>query len=133
VTLIGLLAVSGLRVGEAIALDRDDVDLRAARLRVRHGKFDKARELALHPSTVQALRAYQRLRERRFPTTTGTAAWFVSLAGTRLLYRNVHHVFHRLVGLVGSGRGPRRAARAFTIMPTVALCRPLSRIACPAW
>ncbi len=110
-TLIGLLAVSGLRVGEAIALDRDDVDLRAGRLTVRHGKFDKARELALHPSTVQALRAYQRLRDRRFPTTTGTAAWFVSLAGTRLLYCNVHHAFHRLVGLAG-------------LTPRSASCRP---------
>jgi integrase len=99
-TLIGLLAVTGLRVGEAIALDRDDVDLRAGRLTVRHGKFDKARELALHPSTVQALRAYQRLRDRLAPAT-GTAAWFVSLAGTRLLYCNVHHAFHRLVGLAG--------------------------------
>jgi integrase len=110
VTLIGLLAVSGLRVGEAIALDRDDVDLRAGRLTVRHGKFDKARELALHPSTVQALRAYQRMRNRLAPTT-GTAAWFVSLAGTRLLYCNVHHAFHRLVKLAG-------------LMPRSASCRP---------
>lgn len=106
-TLIGLLAVSGLRVGEAIALDRGDVDLRAGQLTVRHGKFDKARELALHPSTVQALRAYQRLRDRLAPTT-GTAAWFVSLAGTRLLYCNVHHAFHRLVQL--SGLTPRSAS-----------------------
>jgi integrase len=110
-TLIGLLAVTGLRVGEAIVLDRHDVDLRAGRLTVRHGKLDKARELALHPSTVQALRSYQRLRDRRFPTTTGTAAWFVSLAGTRLLYCNVHHAFHRLVGLAG-------------LTPRSASCRP---------
>jgi integrase/recombinase XerD len=110
-TLIGLLAVTGLRVGEAIALDRDDVDLRAGRLTVRHGKFDKARELALHPSTVSALQEYQRLRDRRFPTTTGTAAWFVSLAGTRLLYCNVHHAFHRLVRLAG-------------LTPRSASCRP---------
>jgi integrase len=109
-TLIGLLAVSGLRVGEAIALDRDDLDLHAGRLTVRHGKFDKARELTLHPSTVQALQAYQRLRDRRSPTTTGTA-WFVSLAGTRLLYCNVHHAFHRLVGLAG-------------LTPRSASCRP---------
>ena len=99
-TLIGLLAVTGIRVGEAIALDRGDVDLAAGRLTVRFGKFGKTRELALHPSTVDALRRYQRLRDRLAPRT-GTSAFFVSLAGNRLLYCNVHHAFHRLVRLAG--------------------------------
>lgn len=114
-TLIGLLAVTGLRVGEAIALDRDDVYLRAGRLTVRHGKFDKARELTLHTSTVEALRDYQRLRDRRSPTTTGTA-WFVSLAGTRLLYCNVHHAFHRLVQLAGL------TPRSSSCRPRIMIC-----------
>jgi integrase len=109
-TLIGLLAVTGIRVGEAIALDRGDVDLAAGRLVVRHGKFGKTRELALHPSTVEALRRYLRLRDRLAPAT-GTAALLVSTAGTRLLYCNVHHGFHRLVGL--AGLAPRsRSCRA---------------------
>jgi integrase len=99
-TLIGLLAVTGIRVGEAIALDRGDVDLDSGRLVVRHGKFDKARELALHPSTVAALQRYRRLRDRLAPPA-GTSALFVSLAGTRLRYCNVHHAFHRLVRLAG--------------------------------
>jgi integrase len=99
-TLIGLLAVTGIRVGEAIALDRGDVDLAAERLIVRHGKFGKTRELALHPSTVEALHRYQRLRDRLAPATA-TAALFVSTAGTRLLYCNIHHAFHRLAGLAG--------------------------------
>lgn len=99
-TLIGLLAVTGIRVGEAIAADRGDVDLTTGRLTVRFGKFGKARELALHPSTIEALRRYQRLRDRLAPAT-GTPALFVSLAGTRLIYCNVHHAFHRLVRLAG--------------------------------
>ncbi|MGH9250377.1 MAG: tyrosine-type recombinase/integrase [Acidimicrobiales bacterium] len=99
-TLIGLLAVTGMRVGEAIALDRGDVNLTARRLVVRHGKFDKARELGLHPTTVDALRRYQRLRDRIAPAT-GTSAVFVSTAGTRLIYCNVHNAFHRLVRLAG--------------------------------
>ena len=99
-TLIGLLAVTGMRVGEAIALDRGDVDLTARRLVVRHGKFDRTRELALHPTTVDALRCYQRLRDRIAPATP-TSAVFVSTAGTRLLYCNVHNAFHRLVRLAG--------------------------------
>jgi integrase len=99
-TLIGLLTVTGIRVGEAIALDRGDVDLAAGRLVVRYGKFGKTRELALHPSSVDALRRYQRLRDRLAPPT-GASAWFVSTAGTRLLYCNVHNTFHRLVRLAG--------------------------------
>lgn len=111
-TLIGLLAVTGIRVGEAIALDRGDVDLpddehATGLLLVRHGKFGKTRELALHPSTVEALRAYQRLRDRLAPAT-GTPALFVSTAGTRLIYCNVHHAFHRLVAL--AGLAPRSAS-----------------------
>ena len=80
-TLIGLLAVTGIRVGDAIALDRGDVDLTKGRLTVRYGKFGKTRELALHPSTVAALRRYRRL-QRRLAPATGTAAFFVSQAGT---------------------------------------------------
>ena len=99
-TLIGLLAVTGMRVGEAIALDRGDVDLTSGRLLVRRGKFGKQRELALHPSTVEQLRRYQRLRDRQAPTT-GTPALLVSTAGTRLIYCNVHWAFHRLVAQAG--------------------------------
>jgi integrase len=99
-TLIGLLAVTGIRVGEAIALDSNDVDLNTGRLLVRHGKFDKTRELWLHPTTLDALQRYQRLRDRAAPVT-GTSAFFVSSAGTRLLYCNVHNTFHRLVARAG--------------------------------
>lgn len=98
--LIGLLTVTGMRVGEAIALDHAAVDLTRGLLLVLHGKFGKTRELALHPSTVAALRRYQRLRDRLAPAT-GTAAFFVSTAGTRLIYCNVHSAFHRLVRLAG--------------------------------
>ncbi len=100
VTLIGLLAVTGIRVGEAIALDRTDIDLTTGRLLVRHGKFDKTRQLWLHPTTLDALKRYQRLRDRAAPPT-GTTAFFVSAAGTRLLYCNVHNTFHRLAAWAG--------------------------------
>jgi integrase/recombinase XerD len=57
-TLVGLLAVTGLRIGEALRLDRGDVDATAGVIRVRESKFGKSRELPLHPSTVAALLAY---------------------------------------------------------------------------
>ena len=58
-TLIGLLAVTGLRLGEAIRLDRVDVDDRHQLLRVLDSKFGKSREVVLHDSTLRALDAYR--------------------------------------------------------------------------
>lgn len=110
-TLIGLLAVTGMRVGEAIRLDDRDVDLREGVLTVRQSKFGKTRELALHHSTSEALRAYMRLRDRVCPEPT-TDALLISLAGTRLLYTNICHTFLDLVERAGlsrrrEGRRPR--------------------------
>jgi integrase len=99
-TLIGLLAVTGMRVGETITLDCDDLDLSAGRLVVRHGKFGKSRQLMLHPSTVDALRSYLHRRGQLTPAPA-TAALLVSTAGTRLLYCNIHWTFQRLVRLAG--------------------------------
>ena len=66
-TMIGLLAVTGMRIGEVIALDRDDVELSEGRLTVRRDKNGKSREIALHPSTVSALAAYARVRDELCP------------------------------------------------------------------
>jgi site-specific recombinase XerD len=88
-TLIGLLAVTGMRVGEAIGLDNDDVDLRQGILTVRGTKFGKSRELPLHATTVDALRAYLRRRDRLCPERA-TDAVLISPARTRLIYCNVY-------------------------------------------
>jgi integrase len=107
-TLIGLLAVTGMRVGEAIALDRSDVDWKEAVLTIRDGKFGKSREVVVHPTTIDALRRYARKRDRRFPRSA-CPAFFVSLANKRLIYQNVHVTFFRLVDRAGlSSRKPRR-------------------------
>jgi integrase/recombinase XerD len=95
-TLLGLLAVTGMRVGEAIALDVGDVDLEDDRLVIRHGKFGKSRELMLHPTTTQALAGYLQLRVRHCPGPA-SAALLISTVGTRLHYPNVSAVFRRLV------------------------------------
>lgn len=98
-TLIGLLAVAGLRPSEALTLDISDVDLQAGILTV-HGKYGKTREILLHSSTVAALAGYIRLRDRMFPRRAGTS-FFVSVVGTRLNQRRVHYIFTRLAGQVG--------------------------------
>ncbi len=109
-TLIGLLAVTGLRVGEAIGLDRADLDWSVGLLIVRQGKFGKSRELLLHPSTLDALRAYERVRRRCWQRPM-TPAFFTSTRGTRLCYSDVQHTFHALVGQAG-------------LAPRSARCRP---------
>jgi integrase len=93
-TLIGLLAVTGMRIGEAIRLDRPDIDLANELLVVRDSKFGKSREVALHPSTIVALQRYLARRDRPIPPEP-TAAVFTSAAGTRLIYCNVHLAFKR--------------------------------------
>ena len=94
-TLFGLLAVAGMRVGEAIRLDHDDLDAAAGLLTVRESKFGKTRELPLHPSTVTALRDYLRVRNAH-QNAPVSDAFFISPAGTRLLYCNVHSTFRQL-------------------------------------
>jgi integrase/recombinase XerD len=107
-TLIGLLASTGMRVGEAIDLDHTDLDSKEGILTVRNGKFDKSREVPLHPSTLDALREYACHRDRRFPHPQ-SSAFLLSLASTRLFYKNVHPTFLRLVEWAGlAKRQPRR-------------------------
>ena len=109
-TLIALLAVTGMRVGEAISLDCVDFDPVNGLLTIRNGKFGKSRELPLHPSTVTALGAYLG-RDDRPRQSPHSPALFVSIEGTRLLYSNVRPTFHKLVGQAG-------------ILPRSAACRP---------
>lgn len=101
-TLIGLLAVTGMRVGEAIALDRCDLDTSTGALVVRGAKFGKSRELPLHASTVAALRRHLR-RADRPRSAPSTPALLVSGAGTRLLISNVESTFRALRGRAGIG------------------------------
>lgn len=107
-TLIGLLAVTGMRIGEAIRLDLDDIDWPEGSLTIRASKFGKSREVVLHPTAVEALRAYAQRRQQLRPRPR-TPSFFVSMAGTRLLYQNVHETFQDFVE--EAGIGPRARAR----------------------
>ena len=99
-TLLGLLSVAGLRIGEAIRLDRGDLDMRAGLLVVRSTKFGKDRQVPLHPTTTAAMAGYLQLRDRHV-LQSDTSAVFVSTAGTRLRYCNVHWTFLKLVDRAG--------------------------------
>ncbi|TAK36001.1 MAG: integrase [Chloroflexota bacterium] len=108
-TLIGLLAVTGLRTSEACHLDCTDVDLADEVLTVRDTKFGKSRLVPLHGSTVEALRAYAEHRDSQHPAPR-TRAFLVSTRGTRLDSRNLPHTFARLVHTAGI-RTPAGARR----------------------
>jgi len=81
--LFGLLATTGMRLGEAVGLDRDDVELGDGVITIRHAKFDRSRLVPLHPSVTEALCRYTARRDRLCPRPRSTA-FFVSSAGTRL-------------------------------------------------
>ena len=99
-TLVGLLAATGLRVGEAIRLNRGDIDWRDGLLTVANTKFNKTRLVPLHPTTVEALRSYDRRRDELCPRPVDPS-FFVSTAGTRLRYDGVHWTWLKLVRLAG--------------------------------
>ncbi|HEY6423953.1 MAG TPA: tyrosine-type recombinase/integrase [Pseudonocardiaceae bacterium] len=98
-----------MRPGEAVGLDRHDVDLKNGALQVRAGKQKKQREVSLHKTTISALREYARLRDARFPQPS-TPAFFVSARGRRMGREELNRTFTNLireVGLDGSGARAR--------------------------
>ncbi len=109
--LLGLLAVTGLRLGEARNLHPTDVDLAAGLLTIRNTKFGKSRLVPIHPSTQRVLATYAARRDRMLAGRPALA-FFVSMRGTRLDAGTVHRTFYTLsrqTGLRGAtaSHGPR--------------------------
>jgi integrase len=99
-TLIGLLAVTGMRVGEAIRLDRADLLLDDGLLSVRGSKFDQSRMVPIHPSTVGVLRDYLE-RRRVLSPLPSEPSLFVHPAGNRVRYESVQAMFRALARRAG--------------------------------
>ncbi|MGH9032075.1 MAG: tyrosine-type recombinase/integrase [Acidimicrobiia bacterium] len=107
-TLVGLLACTGLRAGEAMRLDRGDFDAERALLTVRNSKFNKSRQVVLDGTTVQALRHYGRWRDELCPSPR-TPALFLSSTGARLGHPVLQPTFVALLRESGVGTSaPRR-------------------------
>jgi integrase/recombinase XerD len=108
--LFGLLAVSGMRVGEASRLLRADVDLAEGLIRIRHTKFDRDRLVPLHPSATNSLRGYAARRDRLCPQPR-TGAFFISSVGTALQHSSLNATFLALLAEAGfptaTGSRPR--------------------------
>jgi integrase/recombinase XerD len=112
-TLFGLLVVTGMRVNEALSLDRQDVDLDLGILHIRRTKFGKSRHVPVHPSTVDALKKYAEARDRIVPAPP-TPAFFISERGRRVTDWTARYTFAKLcqqlglrVSAKGHGHGPR--------------------------
>jgi integrase len=113
-TLIGLLAATGLRPGEALKLDVGDVDLESGILAVRESKFRKSRLVPLEQSACSALVAYATFRDAVRPCRE-TPAFLVTDRGARLEGGVARLTFASLCQTVGlrprrhrlAGRGPR--------------------------
>ena len=113
-TLFGLIAVTGLRISEALALDRDDFDAENGVLRVRRGKLGKERLLPLDPTVVAQLVGYEAKRDRLLGASP--EALFVTSSGKRLTDCAARYNFARACQRIGlradqqycrHGRGPR--------------------------
>ena len=114
-TLFGLLAVTGMRVSEAIALDCADTNLDDGVLVIRRTKFRKSRLVPVHASTREILKDYAAKRDRLLPRLK-TAAFFVSEKGTRITHWAARYTFAKVSGQIGLrppirghryGHGPR--------------------------
>ena len=110
-TLLGLMAVTGMRTSEPISLDRGDVDLDRGVITIRSTKFGKSRYVPIDSSTLQALEQYQRRRDR-LCLDPQTPSFFLSEQGTRVNKFTLERTFVKLsheIGLRGPSdrRGPR--------------------------
>ena len=98
--LFGLLAVSGMRVGEAVALERSDVDLDAGLITIRKANGDRARLVPLHPTATDALRRYASARDRLCPRPR-SRAFFLCSAGTPVLGVSLRATFREITTRIG--------------------------------
>ena len=109
-TVIGVMATSGLRTGETLALDRGDVDLEQGVLHIRDGKGRRHRDVPVHETTTEVLRDYARLRDRACQRPE-TPAFFTNTTGARITTRRFHKTFRKLIAQVDPQPGRERAHR----------------------
>ena len=110
-TLLGLMAVTGMRTSEPIGLDRGDVDLDRGVMTIRRTKFDKSRYVPIDASTQEALEQYQHRRDRLHPDPQ-VPSFFLSEQGTRVSQWAMERTFVKLSHEIGlrepsDRRGPR--------------------------
>lgn len=97
-TLFGFLATTGMRIGEALKLQRGDVDLASGVVTVNEGKFGRSRMVPLHESVASALASYAARRDKSHPRSR---AFFISATGTALKGHQVRDNFNQITTDMG--------------------------------
>lgn len=124
VTIFGLLACTGMRIAEALALTCADVDLDAAMVTVRAGKRGRARLVPLHPSAITPLREYDTERVGRYGPPDPDAAFFRTEHSQRIPYNTAHATFCVLRDRLGwSGPGRTRPPRIHDLRHHMVIAR----------
>lgn len=103
--LIGLLYCTGLRLGEALALNLGDVDMKGATLFVRNGKWHKQRLVLMSNSTLEALHSWMRLRSTH-AESRGNDPLLIGHWNQRLAHRQAQRAFTRLCAHCGISASP---------------------------
>lgn len=120
-TLLGLLAVTGMRISEACNLNGDDIDEDSGAVRIVNTKFNKSRQVWLHPTTLDALADYRRQRRRLCPSAT-TPALLINSYGNRQQPADAPRTFRELVDAAGIvSRSGQRRPRLHDIRHSVAV------------
>lgn len=124
--LFGLLASTGLRISEALALQNDGLDMDQHLLTIRETKFRKSRLIPLHPTTAARLESYVRFRDQRVPLAEADTV-LVSDGGTPLNYWTVRSTFRSICTRLGwKSNGGRHLPRLYDLRHTFA-CRRLQQ------
>ena len=121
-TVIGLLASTGLRSGEALRLDRTDVDLVSGVMQIRKTKFRKDRLVPVHATTLSALQDYAHHRDLAFPSPR-TPAFFISTRGDRLSSSGLYYGFKQACALDGVNVHATKALRPHDLRHRFAVTR----------
>lgn len=106
-TIFGLMACTGMRISETLALDHGDVDLAAGVITVRFSKRGRVRLVPLHPTVLPQLRDYATRRARLFGQPSSTDAFFRTDRSTRIDYNTAYHAFRQVrdtLGWTAAGR-----------------------------
>jgi integrase/recombinase XerD len=120
-TLLGLLAVTGMRISEACNLNVDDIDMDCGVVRIVNSKFNKSRQVLVHHTTLDALASYRQQRQMLCPSAT-TPALLINSYGDRLHSGNATHTFAELIDTAGIVARPgQRRPRLHDIRHSVAV------------
>jgi integrase len=127
-TLFGLIACTGLRISEALALRNEDVDLTRGMLTIHQTKFAKSRQVPMHRSAIKALRRYRSMRDLAGESAQEDSPFFFGTRGRRsglaLGERQVHRVFEQLREHLGwRNRGTHHAPRIHDLRHTFVVHR----------